>query len=157
MWTIPAARSKNKREHEVPLSAMAIEIIGEQMADVEALAERKGRAVPPFVFPGPGARAAVTGAAVAKAIKREEIAKRGATTIMGVAPWTPHDLRRQRSDRHGGIGISPFVIGHVLNHVSATKATITSRVYARYNYAARSARRSTCGPSHLAGIIDGKR
>ena len=30
LWTIPAARSKNGREHVVPLSDMAIDIINEQ-------------------------------------------------------------------------------------------------------------------------------
>ncbi|TIT99792.1 MAG: DUF4102 domain-containing protein [Mesorhizobium sp.] len=134
VWRIPAARSKNKRDHSVPLSDMAVKIINEQLADAEALAERKGREFASFVFPGPGARAAVTGAAIAKAVKREEVTKRNVTTIMGVAPWTPHDLRRTAATHMEEIGISPFVIGHVLNHVSATRASITSRVYARYTY-----------------------
>src|SRR5690606_27288292 len=119
---------KNKREHVVPLSAMAVEIIASQLADVEALCERKGRAVPPFVFPAPGCREAVTAASVPKAVKRLE--KEG--RIMGIAPWTPHDLRRTAATHMEEIGISPFIVGHVLNHVSATKSTITSRVYARY-------------------------
>ncbi|MBZ9674077.1 tyrosine-type recombinase/integrase [Mesorhizobium sp. ES1-3] len=134
LWTIPPIRSKNKHEHAVPLSPMAIEIIRDQLADVKALAERKGRAMPAFVFPGPGAHAPVTGAAIAKAIKREEIMKRGKATILGVEPWTSHDLRRSAATHMEELGISPFIIGHVLNHVSATKASITSRVYARYDY-----------------------
>ncbi|MFD9896890.1 tyrosine-type recombinase/integrase [Mesorhizobium sp. NPDC059025] len=134
VWTIPPIRSKNKREHAVPLSPMAVKIIRDQLADVEALAERKGRAIPAFVFPGPGARAPVTGAAIAKAIKREEIMKRQKATILGVEPWTSHDLRRSAATHMEELGISPFIIGHVLNHVSATKANITSRVYARYDY-----------------------
>lgn len=134
LWTIPAARSKNKREHAVPLSDMAVRIIRDQLADNAALADRKGRDAPPFVFPGPGARASVTGAAIAKAIKREETIKRGVATIMGIAPWTAHDLRRTAATHMEEAGISPFVIGHVLNHASATKASVTSRVYARYDY-----------------------
>ncbi|MER9593277.1 tyrosine-type recombinase/integrase [Mesorhizobium australicum] len=134
LWALPPTRSKNKREHAVPLSPMAVKIIRDQLADVKALAERKGRAIPAFVFPGPGAQAPVTGAAVAKAIKREEIAKRGKATILGVEPWTSHDLRRSAATHMEELGISPFIIGHVLNHVSATKASITSRVYARYEY-----------------------
>lgn len=134
VWTIPAVRAKNKREHVVPLSGMAILIIRAQLADVEALADRKGRAVPPFIFPGPGAQASLTGAAVAKAVKREEVTKRGRATIMGVEQWTPHDLRRTAATHMEEAGVSPFIIGHVLNHVSATKASITSRVYARYSY-----------------------
>ncbi|MEI9409347.1 tyrosine-type recombinase/integrase [Mesorhizobium salmacidum] len=134
LWTIPAARSKNKREHSIPLSKSAIAIIHEQIAAVAALDDRKDRAPTSFIFPGPGNRASVTAGSIPKAIKREEVIKRGIATILGVAPWTPHDLRRTAATHIEEAGISPFIIGHVLNHVSATKATITSRVYARYDY-----------------------
>ncbi len=130
VWTIPAARTKNAREHVVPLSAMAVAIIREQMSDIDALAERTDRAIPAWVFPGPGFRAAVTAASIPKAIKRLE--KEG--FVMGVPPFTPHDLRRTVATHMEEIGISPFIVGHVLNHVSVTKASITSRVYARYTY-----------------------
>ncbi|WP_395647977.1 tyrosine-type recombinase/integrase [Terricaulis sp.] len=143
LWTIPAARAKNGREHVVPLSDMALRILREQIADVDALSARKRRDVPGFVFPAPGARAPVTGASVAKAVKREEKPVTVSVTepvtlsvaTMGVAPWTPHDLRRTAATCMEELGVSPFVVGHVLNHVSATKATVTSRVYARYDYA----------------------
>lgn len=156
VWTIPAARAKNKREHVVPLSALAIEIIAAQIADAGALADRKERVAPPFVFPGPGARDAVTGASVPKAVKRVEVTKRGVATIMGVPPWTPHDLRRSAATGMEEIGVSPFIIGHVLNHVSATKASITSRVYARYDYAREKREALDLWADRLAGIITGK-
>ncbi len=155
LWTIPVARSKNKREHAVPLSDMAVRIIRDQIADNAALAQRKGRDAPAFIFPGPGARASVTGAAIAKAIKREEVSKRGVATIMGVAPWTAHDLRRTAATCMEEIGVSPFVIGHVLNHVSATKASITSRVYARYTYDAEKRDALHRWAARLAGILSG--
>lgn len=156
IWIIPPERSKNKREHVVPLSAMAMAIIREQLADVKALAERKGRAIPPFVFPGPGARAAVTGASIPKAIKREEVTKRGLTTIIGIAPWTPHDLRRSAATGMEELGISPFIVGHVLNHVSATKSTITSRVYARYTYDKEKREAADKWAERLQAIITGE-
>jgi integrase len=134
---------------------MAIEIIAAQIADADALAERKGRAAPAFVFPGPGGRAAVTGASIPKAVKREEIIKRGVATIMGVASWTPHDFRRTAATHMEEIGISPFVIGHVLNHVSATKASITSRVYARYDYGKEKREALDLWAGRLADIISG--
>lgn len=153
VWTIPPARSKNKRAHIVPLSAMAVEIIRDQLADVKALAERKGRALPAFVFPGPGARAAVTSASIPKAIKREETTKCGVTTIIGIAPWIPHDLRRSAATGMEEIGISPFIVGHVLNHVSATKASITSRVYARYDYGKEKRQALDLWAERLNGMI----
>ncbi|RWK29351.1 site-specific integrase, partial [Mesorhizobium sp.] len=155
VWTIPSIRSKNKREHAVPLSPIAVTIIRDQLADVKALAERKGRAMPAFVFPGPGANAPVTGAAIAKAIKREEIMKRGKATILGVEPWTSHDLRRSAATHMEELGISPFIIGHVLNHVSATKASITSRVYARYDYMREKREALALWADRLAGIVGG--
>ncbi len=33
------------------------------------------------------------------------------------------------------MGIAPDVVGHVLNHVTVTRARITSKVYARYDHA----------------------
>lgn len=155
LWVIPAARSKNKREHVVPLSVMAITIIRDQIAEVDALSKRKDRDVPTFVFPGPGARAAVTGAAIAKAIKREEVTEKGAATIIGAAPWTAHDLRRSAATHMEEMGVSPFVVGHVLNHVSATKSTITSRVYARYDYLKEKTEALDLWADRLAGIIAG--
>lgn len=153
LWTIPSARSKNKQQHVVPLSDMAVGLIRDQLADVAALAERKDRAVPAFVFPGPGARAAVTGAAIAKAIKREEVVNRGTTLVMGVGPWTAHDLRRTAATHMEELGISPFIIGHVLNHVSATKASITSRVYARYDYMREKREALDLWAGRLIGIL----
>jgi integrase len=153
-WTIPAARAKNGRQHMVPLSGMAIAIIREQIAEAGALAERKCRPVPQFVFPAPGGRAAVTAASVPKAVKREQVAKRGVVSILGVAPWTPHDLRRTAATGMEELGVSPFIVGHVLNHASATRATVTSRVYARYDYAAEKRRALDLWAERLAGIVD---
>ncbi|HWA00380.1 MAG TPA: tyrosine-type recombinase/integrase [Caulobacterales bacterium] len=155
LWTIPPDRSKNGREHVVPLSDTAVAILRDQLANVEALCERKRREPPPFVFPGPGGRAAMTGAAVAKAVKREEKAEGDAKKIMGVTPWTPHDLRRTAATGMEELGISPFIVGHVLNHASATKATVTSRVYARYDYAKEKREALDLWAGRLAGIVKG--
>lgn len=156
IWTIPAERTKNAQEHVVPLSGLAVDTIKAQLEDVEALAERKGRAVPPFVFPGPGARAAVRADSIPQAVSREKVTKRGKTTLLGVEPFTPHDLRRTAATHMEEIGISPFQIAHVLNHVSATKSSITSRVYARYDYGREKREALDLWADRLAGIIEGK-
>lgn len=155
IWTIPAARSKNHREHVVPLSDMAIGIIKEQKGAVAALAERKGLIVPNWVFPGPGFRDAVTAASVPKAIKRLEVTAKGRATILGLSPWTPHDLRRTAATHMEEIGISPFIVGHVLNHVSVTKSTVTSRVYARYDYGKEKREALDLWAGRLDGTIQG--
>jgi integrase len=119
-WIIPAQRAKNNRHHEVPLSRQAVEIIGEQLEslDDDCL----------WIFPNPSATAPVTNMAVAKAVARS-------MATFGIEHFTPHDLRRSFASHAEGIGVSPFVIGHVLNHASVVRATITSRVYAKYTYA----------------------
>lgn len=131
VWALPPARTKNKQGHTVPLSEMAVEIIQAQMADVEALANRKGVDVPIEIFPAPGFRGPVAAMSLPKATKRLQ---KEDGTILGVAHWTPHDLRRTAATLMESAGVSPFVIGHVLNHLGTTKASITSRVYARHEY-----------------------
>lgn len=143
-WTIPAKRAKNGREHVVPLSDMAIGIIREQIAEADALAKRKGRATPQWVFPGPGARAAVTVGGVDKAVSRH---------AWGIEHWTPHDLRRTAATHMEEIGVSPFIIGHVENHVSITRSSITSRVYARYDYAKEKREALYLWADRLAAIL----
>ena len=51
--------------------------------------------------------------------------------------------------------MSPFIIGHVLNHVTATKATVTSRVYARYTYEKEKCEALSLWAGKLAGILTG--
>lgn len=153
LWTLPAERAKNGRAHEVPLSDMAVEIIRAQLDHVAALAKRAGRDVPRYVFPAPGARAALENRAIAHALRR---AKDKKGLVLGLAPWTAHDLRRSAATHMEEIGISPFVVGHVLNHASVTRSTVTSRVYARYDYMREKREALNLWADRLAGIIDGQ-
>jgi integrase len=75
---------------------------------------------------------------------------------VGVPSWTPHDLRRTAATMMEEIGISPFIVGHVLNHVSVTKATVTSKVYARYDYMHEKRQALDMWADRLAGIFEGK-
>jgi integrase len=147
IWTIPAEIAKNGREHKVPLSAIAQEIVLEQMAAVESLADRKERVVAEFVFPAPGGRSAVSAASVPKAVMR--------SNHLGIAPWTPHDLRRTAATMMAEGGVSPFIIGHVLNHASVTRATVTGRVYDRYDYGKEKREALETLAALIAGIIKG--
>jgi integrase len=169
LWTVPAHRSKNKRPHAVPLSDLAVELIKAQLTDVRSAAERResrlarqvgrlprgtsdvaarGASKPEFVFPGPGSRGPITVFAVAKAIERS-------LEHFGIDPFTSHDLRRTAATRMEEIGISPFIVAHVLGHVSVTKASITSKVYARYGYEKEKRRAVEQWAAHLQGIVAG--
>jgi integrase len=86
--------------------------------------------------------------AVAKAIERS-------LEHFDVDPFTSHDLRRTAATRMEEIGISPFIVAHVLGHVSVTKASITSKVYARYGYEKEKRRAVEQWAAHLQGIVAG--
>jgi integrase len=168
VWTIPAARSKNKRQHMLPLSDLAVKLIKEQLAEVREAAGQRDRQLerriarvsrgssaeiipaeePTWVFPGPGSLRPITVFAVAKAIERS-------VEHFGVDPFTSHDLRRTAATRMEEIGISPFIVGHVLGHVSVTKASITSKVYARYDYAREKREAVERWTANLLGIVEG--
>jgi len=167
VWTIPPARSKNKRALVLPLSGLAVELIEEQVTEVRnATVQREGRLArriarvsranaeivaaeaPKWVFPGTGSRGPITVFAVAKAIERS-------LDHFGIDHFTSHDLRRSAATHMEGLGISPFVVAHLLNHVSITKASVTSRVYARYDYGKEKREAVEQWAAHLRGIVDG--
>jgi integrase len=130
-WTLPAARSKNKRSHEVPLSALALDLIG------------PGDAGPVFASPTrPGL-----------SIRRDSLsqASERLAAKLGIAPFTPHDLRRTAAtilERKG----TPFsIIAAQLNH---TKSGVTG-VYARHDFAAEKRSAVETLATHLRNLIQG--
>jgi integrase len=53
---------------------------------------------------------------------------------LDMAHFRIHDLRRTAATRMAEIGINPYTISLVLNHVSASKSTITGKVYVQYSF-----------------------
>ena len=111
---LPRERTKNSREHIVPLSPQALAVLDEQ-------AERVGRE---RVF-GDG-EGGFSGFSKAKEVLD------GAS---GVTGWTLHDLRRTAATRMADLGGQPHIIEAVLNHVSGHKAGV-SGIYNRSSYSA---------------------
>ncbi len=117
-WTIPAARAKNGREHQVPLSPQAMTIL-------EGLPRIGGV----YVFTTYG-DTSVSGfsrgkARIDAAIKAEA----------GDAPdaWTLHDIRRSVASGMAALKVTPHVVEAALNHVSGTIKGVAA-VYNRYRY-----------------------
>jgi integrase len=104
---LPPARTKNKRTHELPLSAQALAIIEGQPR----------RNSSEFVFGKRG-------------FTNWDGAKQELDARIGIAPWRIHDLRRTCSTGMGELGILPHVIEQTLNHVSGAKAGVAG-VYNR--------------------------
>jgi integrase len=132
IWTIPAARSKNKHAHTVPIPDLALTIITEAL---EAAKEGTKKDLK-YVFPNPEGDGPLPAAAVARTVVRAH--QPNAEHPMGrfsIAHWTAHDLRRTGVSNMAALGIPPIVLGHVINHRSVTKAGVTLSVYSQYDYA----------------------
>jgi integrase len=110
-WTIPGARTKNRRPHVVPLPLPARELIAE-------LPEPRGE----FVFTTTG-RTPPSGFSKVKARLDAK---------MKIAPWRQHDLRRTAATGMAELGVAPHVVEAALNHVSGAKAGVAGT----YNRAA---------------------
>ena len=117
IWTIPATRTKNHREHQLPLTPAALALLPPQ---------REGRE---HVF-GQGQRG-FQGWSKCKARLDARIAADGEP----LPHWTVHDLRRTAAtimpDR---LGVLPHIVEAILNHVSGHRAGVAG-IYNRARYA----------------------
>jgi integrase len=111
-WKIPEARSKNKHAHEVPLSPLAVTLIREALSDAGDS---------DFVFPGQ------RGARIGMNTVWGTVIK--ARAKLGLPHWSSHDLRRTAANSMQEFGVLDGIIGHVLNHRSVTRATVTQKHY----------------------------
>ncbi len=103
VWTIPAKNAKNGRAHRVMLSPLAVSLF-ERLKTISPASR--------FVLPSRVADRGdkpITERALSKAAHR-------AQEFIGVAKWTPHDLRRTAATRMGDIGILPHIVEKVLGH-----------------------------------------
>jgi len=150
LWTIPGPRTKNHREHRLPLSDIAVALI-------EAASRRTDRA---FLF-GAGPRRngdrprGFSGWSKAKAnLDKKILATRQATDPDATAlSWRLHDLRRTcatvMADR---LGVLPYIVEAVLNHVSGHKAGVAG-VYNLANYEAQVRDALTEWSRHVISVV----
>jgi integrase len=127
LWTIPPERIKTvrkteeeneEREHYVPLTDLAVEIIG------ELLLLAKGR---PFLVPNKHSKKKchlpVAEKSLARALNncRVKSANGKGMTLFGMRPFVPNDLRRTAATHMGRLGVTRFDQNRVLNHVDSTE------------------------------------
>jgi integrase len=117
-WTLPASRAKNRRDHKVPLTQIALDLLG------EARRLAKGSE---WLFPSPTAKhgASIDDRAMARAVKRN-------LTHFGIEPFVPHDLRRTARTRFAELGVNDVIAERVLGHTLQGIA----RVYNHHDYGA---------------------
>jgi integrase len=122
---LPGERTKNGLPHNVPLSALAREIIA-NTTRIEGCA---------YIFSTNGKtpvsgfskfKKRLDGAMLAAALK-----ERGSDAA--IPPWRIHDLRRTAATGMAAIGIAPHIIEACLNHVSGAKGGVAG-IYNREQY-----------------------
>lgn len=116
-WVIPAARSKNRRPHEVPLAPEAVSILRE----VPRVLGRD------YVF-GTG-RGGFSGWSKAK----RELDLKANALLPTLIPWRIHDLRRTAATGMANLGVAPHIIEAALNHISGSRAGVAG-IYNRATY-----------------------
>jgi integrase len=133
-WTVPAEHSKNGHPHRVPLTNLALRIIGEQPRAGDSawvFTGREGRLV--------DARVRKAGAALSRVLGFE---------------FRSHDLRRTAATRMAAAGVPREHISRVLNHVQGGPAS--ARVYDRYSYDAEKRSALERWADRLTAIVEGK-
>lgn len=96
---IPARRVKKRRVINQPLSDLALEIVNEAMGNYEyAFAGRFGNA--------PLSRQAMSGALKGTKHRNGKMKTPGICELLGLRPFTPHDLRRTAATMCGELGLS---------------------------------------------------
>lgn len=137
VWTIPPDNAKNGKQHVVPLSAFAIELLQELQA-------RTGYSE--WLFPSPKeSRGPVIDRSLSRAVRNNE-------KYFEIAHFTPHDLRRTAASMMTMLGIPRLHVSKVLNH---TEDSITA-VYDRHDYFEEKRTALVTWANHLADVISGK-
>ena len=57
-----------------------------------------------------------------------------ARPTLGLSHFRVHDLRRTVATGMASLGVNPHTISLVLDHISATKGTVTGAVYVKYSF-----------------------
>ena len=117
LWLIPGSRTKNKRDHAIPLSELARETINGALA-LSGSSE--------FVF----ASAQKRRGAIDPRTLTQGMERLGATLGWKVDPPTPHDLRRTVATRLAAAGTPGEDVSAVLGHV---RRDVTGRHYDKYD------------------------
>jgi integrase len=139
---LPPERTKNSRQHEVPLSRQAKAILARQP-------KRKGR---DFLF-GIG-ELGFSGWSDCKArLDQALLAARRKTNrkAKAIPDWRIHDLRRTCATGMAELGVQPHIIEAVLNHVSGHKGGVAG-IYNRARYEGEMREAVTKWAQHVQAI-----
>lgn len=126
-WTLPMARTKNRKLHVVPLHPLAVTLLKQAMAlDPDS----------PFAFTTKSRDMATLSKLKSLDGHALSHAMRDSLEALGLSdnPATPHDLRRTTATHMARLGFTDTIVGKVLNHGTELRRTITARVYVQHDF-----------------------
>jgi len=127
-FDVPLKRVKKRRVIQQPLSSLAVEIIR------EALTSDKQQ----YVFASPLGDMPMNRRGMATALRgkryRDKARMPGICALLGMKPFTPHDLRRTAATLAGDLGFDDAWIAKCLDHAASKKQeqivpSVTGKVY----------------------------
>lgn len=137
-WIIPAEYSKNKRQHYVPLSRLAVSLFG-------AACKASSNSSSEYVFPSPDDFSKPITNVVLPTAQRNLFLNR----LRSLAPATVHDLRRSAATGMRRLRIDRDTVGMVLNH---TAKGVTAEHYDHHDGAKEKRFALDAWAKHLARI-----
>src|SRR6516165_116564 len=125
-FDVPLKRVKKRRVIQQPLSDLAVEIITEALEDGKE-----------HVFASPLGDQPLHRKAMATALRgtrrKDKVKTPGICQLLGLQPFTPHDLRRTAATLAGDLGFDDAWIAKCLDHAATKKAeqapSVTGKVY----------------------------
>jgi integrase len=144
VFVLPPERTKNGREHIIPLSEPVRAIIAAQP-------RRQGQngKLRDFIFGYAGGP--FSGWTNARDALNKRIEKANGQEL---SHWVSHDLRRSFATHAGKLGIQPHIIEAVLNHVSGFRGGVAG-IYNRNPYDAEKRTALALWADHLLAIVEG--
>jgi len=143
LWTLPSARTKNSKEHLVPLSGAAMDILRRIHNYVGSTAG--------WVFTTDGETSA------SNFSKRKRVLDAIVTRLNGgeaIPNWTLHDLRRTGDTGMHELGVAPHIVEACVNHVghkSGVRGT-----YNRAQYLPEKRDAFERWAAHVLSVADGR-
>ena len=135
-WTIPSSKTKNKKDHRVFLTELALSLLGEF--------DNSG-----YFFSSDKRNGHLDRNALSRAIRRNQ---ESGKPLSKIENFSAHDLRRTAATHLARIGHA-LIVGKILNH---TDRSITT-VYDRHGYDAEKERALKSWSSELGRIIADQR
>jgi integrase len=147
VWTLPGSRTKNHREHVLPLTPAALALLPPRRRDHVFGDGPRKTGDPDRGFSGWSKSKSGLDARINKARQK------GDPEAKLLPPWTVHDLRRTAAtimaDR---LGVLPHIVEAILNHVSGHRAGVAG-VYNRARYEAEMRAALERWSEHVAAIV----